>query len=232
MTDEKDKKIKHIAIIMDGNRRWAKQRGLPTLEGHRAGYENFKKIAKRCRELEVEHLTIYAFSTENWKRSEEEVSYLMKLLEYCLEKEKDFFINNNIKLNIMGQIERLPKNLRRLAREVMEITKNNTGETLNLAISYGGRQEIVDTVKKIIEAKIAPEEMNEEVFNKYVYTAGQPDPDMIIRTSGEQRLSGFLPWQGVYSEIFFSPKMWPDFSEKDLEEAIEEFQNRQRRYGK
>lgn len=230
---EKNQNIpNHIAIIMDGNRRWAKERGLLSVEGHRAGYENFKKIAKKCHDLGVKIFTVYAFSTENWKRSEEEVSYLMKIFETALSKEKDFFIKNNIKLNIIGQIERLPEILRILAIEIMETTKDNTGGILNLAISYGGRQEIVDTVKKIIEAKIAPEEMNEEIFSRYVYTAGQPDPDMIIRTSGEQRLSGFLPWQGVYSEIYFSPKMWPDFSEKDLEEAIEEFQNRQRRFGK
>lgn len=222
----------HIGIIMDGNRRWARQRGLPTIEGHRVGAENFKKIAQKCYELGVKYFTVFAFSTENWNRSEEEISYLMKLLENYLNEQKEFFIEKNIRLKIIGQIWRLPKNLQKLVLEIMDITKNNTGGNLNLAISYGGRVEIVEAVKKIVKEKISAEEINEKVISEHTYTAGQPDPDLIIRTSGEQRVSGFLTWQAVYSEIYFSPKMWPEFSEQDLENAIEDFSNRQRRFGK
>lgn len=232
MPDEQKIIPKHIGIIMDGNRRWAKQRGLPTIEGHRVGYENFKKIAQRCYDLGVRYFTVFAFSTENWNRSEDEVSYLMKLLEGCLEKEREFFVKNNIKLKIIGQVWRLPENLQKLALEVMGETKDNAGGNLNLAISYGGRAEIVEAVKKIVEEKIPAEKIDEKMISEHIYTAGQPDPDLIIRTSGEQRVSGFLTWQAVYSEIYFSPKMWPEFSEQDLENAIEDFSNRQRRFGK
>lgn len=228
---EKNNVPEHIAIIMDGNRRWAKKRGLPSIEGHRAGYEQFKKISERCRELGVKILTVYAFSTENWKRGKEEVSYLMKLLEAALKKERGSFIKQGIRLNVLGRIEKLPDSLRKLVCEVMEETKNNKEGILNLALSYGGRDEIIEAVKKIIAEKIRPEDVNEEIFSKYLHTAGQPDPALLIRTSGEQRLSGFLPWQSVYSELYFSPKLWPEFTENDLEEAIKEYQERQRRFG-
>jgi len=223
---------KHVAVIMDGNRRWAKEKNLSLLKGHEAGAETFKKIAQKCLDLGVKHLTVYAFSTENWNRSKEEVSYLMSLLESWLKKQKKFVNDNRIRFNSIGQIEKLPENLRKTVREIMDNTKNNAKGVLNLALSYGGRQEILEAVKKIVAAKISPEKINEEVFDSHLYTAGQPDPDLLIRTSGEQRLSGFLPWQSVYSELYFSQKYWPDFSEADLEEAIEEYQRRKRRFGK
>lgn len=231
MEMEKNNIPEHIAIIMDGNRRWAKKRGLPSIEGHGAGYEQFKKISEKCRKLGVKILTVYAFSAENWKRGKEEVSYLMKLLEAALKKERGNFMKQGIRLNILGQIERLPDSLGRLVCEVMEETKNNKEGILNLALSYGGRDEIIEAVKKIISEKIQPEDVNEEIFSKHLRTAGQPDPALLIRTSGEQRLSGFLPWQSVYSELYFSPKLWPEFTEDDLEDAIKEYQERKRRFG-
>ena len=214
----------HIAIIMDGNRRWAKKRGLPASFGHKKGYENFKKIAEACYEAGVKILTVYAFSTENWKRSKTEVSFLMNLFENVLKNEIKFFKDKKIKLNIIGQIERLPNKLQKLIFESINETKNNKSGTLNLAISYGGRAEILDAVKRSIKEK--------KSFEDCLYTAGQPDPDLLIRTGGEMRLSGFLPWQLVYSELYFSEKLWPDFNEKDLMSAIKEFQNRKRRFGK
>lgn len=229
---EKNNIPEHIAIIMDGNRRWAKKHNKTASEGHWQGYENFKNIAKRCYQWGVKILTVYAFSTENWKRNKIEISYLMKMFETALKREKDFFIKNNIKVNIIGQIERLPASLKKLVSKIMEETENNKKGILNLAVSYGGRQEIIEAVKQAIKERIKPEDLNEKIFSQYLYTAGQPDPDLLIRTGGEQRLSGFLPWQTVYTELYFSPKLWPDFTEEDLEEAIKECQNRQRRFGK
>jgi len=229
---EKNNIPRHIAIIMDGNRRWAKNKGLPPMEGHRQGYEQFKKISEYCNKIGVKILTVYAFSLENWKRSKTEVFYLMNLLKRGLQEQRDFFIKNKVRLNVIGQIEKLPFDLKKLVLKIMEETKDNKERILNLAISYGGREEIIEAVKKIIKEKITPQKINEKIFSQYLYTAGQPDPDIIIRTSGEQRLSGFLPWQSVYAELYFSPKLWPDFTGEDLEEAIKEFQNRQRRFGK
>jgi len=223
---------RHIAIIMDGNRRWAKKKGLPPMEGHRQGYEQFKKISDLCNKLGVKILTVYAFSLENWKRSKTEVFYLMNLLKRGLQEQKDFFIKNKVRLNVIGQIEKLPPGLKKLVLKIMKETKDNKERILNLAISYGGREEIIEAVKKIIKKKINPSKINEKIFSQHLYTAGQPDPDIIIRTSGEQRLSGFLPWQSVYTELYFSSKLWPDFTGEDLEEVIKEFQSRQRRFGK
>jgi len=222
---------RHIAIIMDGNRRWAKKRGLPAFKGHQQGYEQFKKIAEHCSKLGVKILTVYAFSLENWKRSRREVFFLMNLFKKGLQEQRDYFRKNKIKLNVMGQIERLPDALKNLVYKIMAETKNNKERILNLAISYGGREEILVAVKKILKEKTSPSKISEKIFSQYLYTAGQPDPDLVIRTSGEERLSGFLPWQSVYSELYFSPKLWPDFTENDLEEVIKEFQNRQRRFG-
>jgi len=223
----------HIAIIMDGNRRWAKERGLNSLEGHRAGAESFKKVAQKCHDFGVKILTIYAFSTENWKRSKEEIDYLMGLLEEFLQKQdnENFFVKNKARFNVIGQTERMPESLKNLIKDLMEKTAHFKERVLNMALSYGGRQEILDAVKGIIKDKLNPEKITEELFGQYLYTAGQQDPSLLIRTSGEQRLSGFLPWQTIYSELYFSPKYWPDFNEKDLEEAIKEYQKRQRRFG-
>ncbi|MBI4691834.1 MAG: isoprenyl transferase [Candidatus Terrybacteria bacterium] len=231
MIMEKNNIPQHLAIIMDGNRRWAKKRGLSSFKGHQEGYKQFKKIAERCYKLGVKILTVYAFSTENWKRSKTEISYLMKLFGNILKMEKDFFIKNGVKLNVIGQIERLPKNLQKLIHKITEKTKNNKNGILNLAVSYGGREEIIEAVRRLAKEKIKPEDIDEKNFSQYLYIAGQPDPDLLIRTGGEQRLSGFLPWQTIYTELYFSPKLWPDFTEKDLEEAIKEYQSRQRRFG-
>ncbi|MEW5907619.1 MAG: isoprenyl transferase [Patescibacteria group bacterium] len=223
---------KHIAIIMDGNRRWAEKRGLPSIVGHKKGYLNFKKIAEACDKLGIKILTVYAFSTENWQRSKTEVSYLMKLFEENIKKERKFFNKNNIRFNVIGQIEKLPEKLRKIVCEVMEKTKENKKRIINVAISYGGRAEIINVIKKILERKVPSDKIDEKIFEEYLYTAGQKNPDLIIRTGGEKRLSGFLTWQSVYSELYFSDKLWPDFNERDLKEAIQEFQKRQRRFGR
>ena len=222
----------HIAIIMDGNRRWAEKKGLPILRGHEKGAEQLKKVSKACREIGVKIFTVYAFSTENWKRTKTEVGYLMRLMKKFLINGSDVFKREGIKFNVMGQIDKLPKDIQTLVKKLMKDTKDNDTGIFNLAVNYGGRQEIVEAVKDIIKSGLKPAQVDEESFGQYLDTAGQPDPDLLIRTSGEQRLSGFLPWQAVYSELYFSPKLWPDFSEKDLEEAIKEYQNRQRRFGK
>lgn len=222
----------HIGIIMDGNRRWAKERGLPAFEGHREGEKTLRKIADACLKFGVKILTVFAFSSENWKRSEEEVSFLLGLMEKLFSNYLEDFKKKGIRINVIGQIEKFPEKLQKIIRETMDGTKDCANGIFNIALSYGGRQEIIEAVKKIVAEKIAPENINEEMFENYLYTAGQPDPDFIIRTSGEQRLSGFLTWQGVYSELYFTPKYWPEFSEKDLEFAIEEYQSRKRRFGK
>jgi undecaprenyl diphosphate synthase len=222
----------HIAIIMDGNRRWARKHGLPLLEGHKKGAEQFKKIAEACQKLGVKILTVYAFSNENKGRSKKEVDYLMNLLNEFLNKERGFFNKNNIRVNIMGERNIIPKHLKNTVEKINEETKNNKSGILNLALGYGGRQEILQAAKKAIKAKLDPTKLTEKIFESFLYTAGQPNPDLLIRTSGEQRLSGFLPWQCVYSELLFSKKLWPDFTEADLKKAIQEYQGRQRRFGK
>lgn len=223
--------IKHLAFIMDGNRRWARSRGLPTFEGHRRGYLRMKKVGDWCLERGIKIMTVYAFSTENWKRSKKEVNYLMKLLEDALSKELPEFMEKNIQLRIIGKKNDLPKGLQEAIKNAEKQTKNNTKGILNIAINYGGRQEIVEATKKIVKAKLPPSKINEKLFSEHVWTAGQPDPDLVIRTSGEQRISGFLAWQAVYSELYFCKKHWPAFSEKDLDEAINEFNRRNRRFG-
>lgn len=223
--------VRHLAIIMDGNRRWAKRRGLPTLSGHRRGYDVVMKMGDWCLDRGIEILTVYAFSTENWNRSKKEVGYLMKLLSMALSKEVDGLHRKNIRISVIGRIHELPKRLQQHITSAMELTKNNTRGTLQLAINYGGRAEIVDAMKKIYRTAKTSAAITEKSVSEAMYTALQPDPDMIIRTSGEQRLSGFLAWQGVYSELLFVKKNWPDFSEKDLDEALLEFKNRQRRFG-
>lgn len=223
----------HLGIIVDGNRRWARERGLPTLEGHRRGFKKVKEVGKWCKERGVKILTIYAFSTENWNRSKEEVNYLMRLLKQALnKKEVKRFNKEKIKVKVIGQKERLPKSFQKAIQEAEELTKNNKEGILNIALSYGGRAEIVRAIKEIIKKKISPEKIDEKLVEKNLWTAGQPYPDLIIRTAGEQRLSGFLTWQSVYSELYFSKKYWPDFTEKDLDEVFKEYSRRQRRFGK
>lgn len=225
----------HIAIIMDGNRRWAREKGLDYRLGHKEGAENLKRIAKYANEIGIKYLTVYAFSTENWKRTKEEVGALMILLQKYLEEflsSNDF---NNIKINVLGDTSKLGEGLQKSITKILHETENNTGLVLNIAFNYGGRDEIVKAVKNIVnqvkENKIDVEDINEKMISDNLYTAGQPDPDLVIRTSGELRLSNFLPWQVVYSELLFVDKNWPDFTEQDLDEAIIEYQKRTRKFG-
>ncbi len=225
-------KIKHLAIIMDGNRRWAKDHGLPSIEGHRRGYNKLKEVGEWALNRGVKYFTVYAFSTENWNRSKKEVDYLMKLLQEALTKELSYFMKKNIRLKVIGSRERLSEDLKKAIDAAEKETLNNSRGTLSLAINYGGRLELIEAVKKIVKKGIKPEEVTEEMISENIYTEGIPNPDLVIRTSGEHRLSGFLTWQTVYSELYFIKKHWPAFTEKDLEVAFEEFESRQRRYGK
>lgn len=226
---------KHIAIIMDGNGRWAKERNLPRTMGHKAGVETIRRIIKECDKIGVKYLTLYAFSTENWKRPKDEVSALMKLLVEYLKKEFSELNKNNVIINNIGDISKLPEVCQKELMSAYERTKNNTGITMNLALNYGGRDEILTAIKKMTQdiekGNISIDKINEDVFSKYLYTKGMPDPDLIIRPSGEQRLSNFLLWQCAYSEFWYSDINWPDFSENDLHKAIYDFQNRDRRFG-
>ena len=224
--------VRHLGIIMDGNRRWAKRRGLSSLEGHRRGYETFKKVGEWCLDRGIEILTVYAFSTENWNRSKREVNYLMRLLSLALSKEIGDLHRKNIRITVIGRVKELPQHLQQHIAQAMELTKHNTRGTLQLAINYGGRAEIVDAVKKIMTSARHTSKITERSISEALYTAHQPDPDLIIRTSGEQRTSGFLAWQGVYSELMFLDKYWPDFNEQDLDTALNEYSRRQRRFGK
>jgi undecaprenyl diphosphate synthase len=228
----------HIVLFPDGNRRWAKANGLPTLEGHKKGYENLLDFSEWCKNRGVKVLTAFGFSTENWNRSEEEVSYLMKLLENGLLNNIERYIKDKewqkmgAKVRIIGQRERLPESLQKAIEKVEEMTKGNTSLYLNLAISYGGRWDILNAVKKIIEEKIPADKIDEKLFESYLSTSGLPAPDLVIRAGGEKRMSNFVLWQAAYSELYFSPKLWPEFTEKDLDEALEEFDKRARRFGK
>ncbi len=226
---------KHIAIIMDGNRRWAKERGLETRLGHKEGAETLKKIAKYANKIGIKYLTVYAFSTENWKRTKEEVGALMGLLKMYITD----FLNDkeleNIKINVLGDISKLEPGLQNGIKKAVDRTKDYTGLTLNVAFNYGGRDEITKAVQKISRKvqnnEIEIEDINEQVVADNLYTAGQLEPDLLIRTGGEKRISNFLLWQLAYTEFLFIDKYWPDFSEKDLDEAIEIFENRNRKFG-
>lgn len=220
----------HIAIIMDGNRRWARNKGLPTNLGHSQGAKTLEKVAIACQELGVKYLTVFAFSTENWKRDEAEVNHLMKLLAENISSFDKRFKNDDVKIKLVGDINGLPKNLQEGIRKIEERTKLKTGLTVNVAINYGGRAEIVNAIKKLKEDNVTG--ITEDILNKYMYTYDSPDPDLIIRTAGEQRLSGFLLWQSAYSEFYFTNTLWPDFDEKELNKAIDEFNNRKRNFGK
>ena len=226
---------KHIAIIMDGNRRWAKKRGLDAKKGHKQGADTLENIVKFANKLGISYLTVYAFSTENWKRTEEEVGALMLLLQNYLEDFLQRVDTENVKIRVLGDITKLPKGLQKSIQKCVAKTKENTGLVLNIAFNYGGRDEIVKAVqqiaKKVQEGKLKPEEIQENTVEKELYTAGQPDPDLLIRTSGEMRTSNFLPWQLVYSEFLFMDKYWPDFTGEDLLEAIAIYQKRNRKFG-
>jgi undecaprenyl diphosphate synthase len=226
----------HVAVIMDGNGRWAKKRLLNRIQGHEKGSETVRTIVRACREIGIPYLTLYAFSTENWQRPQSEVVALMTLLKKFLESEKKEMLDNNIRLYAIGQIERLPENVRRTLHNVMALTKNNNGMTLNLALSYGGRAEIIKMVKEIAikakEGRIGPDSITPEIISEHLYTRQMPDPDLLIRTSGEMRISNFLLWQIAYSEIYITDTLWPDFGKDEFVRILKDYQQRERRFGK
>lgn len=226
----------HVAIIMDGNGRWAKKRGLPRVMGHRAGMESVRVVVRKARELGIKVLTLYAFSKENWRRPKDEVGALMGLLETYLRKEVDDLDRQGIALRTIGETEMLPKNIQALLKESIQRTAKNQGMILNLALSYGGRAEITRAARLIAEAclrgDLSPDEITEEMFAQYLYTAGLPDPDLLIRTSGEQRISNFLLYQCAYTEFYITPVLWPDFREEEFMAALRDYARRERRFGK
>ncbi len=225
----------HIAIIMDGNGRWAKKRGLPRTAGHAAGAETFRRIANYCREIGVKYLTVYAFSTENWKRSEEEVSAIMKLLGNYLKEALRDMEKNRIRIKVFGDLSRLSPDLQKLCRDAEEKSAVFTDVQANFCLNYGGRDELVKATQAfaqdVLAGKYTPEDLTEELLSGYLYSKDVPDPELIIRPSGEMRTSNFLLWQSAYSEFVFMDVLWPDFSSKDLDRAIEEYHNRNRRFG-
>ena len=225
----------HIAIIMDGNRRWAKEKDLETKQGHKEGAENLKRIAKYANEIGIKYLTVYAFSTENWKRTEEEVGALMFLLKWYLNDLLNSSDLDNVKINVLGDITRLDPGIQKLILKLEDKTKDHTGLKLNIAFNYGGRDEITRAVKSIATSvknnEISVEDINEDLISNNIYTAGMPDPDLLIRPGGEKRISNFLPWQLSYTEFIFTDKYWPDFNRDDLDEAILEYERRNRKFG-
>ena len=225
----------HIAIIMDGNRRWAKEKDLETKQGHKEGAENLKRIAKYANEIGIKYLTVYAFSTENWKRTEEEVGALMFLLKWYLNDLLNSSDLDNVKINVLGDITRLDPGIQKLILKLEDKTKDYTGLKLNIAFNYGGRDEITRAVKSIATSvknnEISVEDINEDLISNNIYTAGMPDPDLLIRPGGEKRISNFLPWQLSYTEFIFTDKYWPDFNRDDLDEAILEYERRNRKFG-
>lgn len=232
----KDYLPKHLAIIMDGNGRWAKQKGMLRAIGHENGTKAVRTTVESCAKLGIENLTLYAFSTENWNRPKLEVDTLMKLLVSSLKKEINTLLDNNIKLNAIGNLSLLPKKVYKELHEVIDLTSKNTHMILTLALSYGSREELVTVVKEISNKVknniISEESIDQSVINKHLYTHNLPDVDLLIRTSGEQRISNFLLWQIAYAELYFTPVLWPDFTEQHLSEAIIEYQKRERRFGK
>ena len=235
MDYNKENLPKHIAIIMDGNRRWARAKGLPVALGHKEGAKTLEKIVRHCNKIGIDYLTVYAFSTENWKRAEDEVNSLMLLLQNYIEEYSKRADSENIKVQFLGDTTAFKPKMQKGIQNCIERTKNNTGVTFNIALNYGGRAEIVKAVKeisnKVANGELKCEDITEELISNYLYTSGMPDPDLLVRTSGEIRLSNFLPWQLVYSEFLFVEKNWPDFSETDLEDAITEYQKRTRKFG-
>ncbi|HEB65019.1 MAG TPA: isoprenyl transferase [Chloroflexi bacterium] len=222
----------HVAIIMDGNGRWAQSRGLPRLAGHRAGTENLRVIIEACVEFGVKYLTIYAFSTENWARPPAEVRGLMRILEDMLDRQLDELDAKGVQIRHIGRLERIRPALQEKIVQSVERTKNNTRLVLNVAFNYGGRDEIVHAIQRIIRDGVKPEDVTPELVSRYLYTAGIPDPDLIIRTSGELRVSNFLIWQGAYAEWYITPTYWPDFNKEEFRKALEEYKRRDRRFGR
>jgi len=230
--DQPESVPKHIAIIMDGNGRWARSRGLPRLAGHRAGTENLRRMIEACVEFGVSYLTIYAFSTENWGRPDEEVSGLMGIFEEVFDRELKELHRQGAQLRHIGQLDEIKKSLREKVLKGIELTKNNDKLVLNVAFNYGGRDEIVYAIKQMIQNGVKAEEIDEDKVSQYLFTADIPDPDLVIRTSGEQRISNFLIWQAAYAEWVFPDTYWPDFGREELLAAIQEYSRRERRYGR
>ncbi len=222
---------RHIAIIMDGNGRWAKKRGFPRVEGHRRGAASLREAVKTCRELGVKYLTVYAFSTENWKRPKEEVGFLMKLLSSAIAKEVDELIKNGVRLRFLGRIWMLPDDLQEKIKAAEAKTEKNSDLNLTIMLSYGGRAEITDAVKCLVKNTRDSDTIDEELIGRYLYTAGMPDPDLLIRTAGEMRISNFMLWQLAYSELWVTDVLWPDFRKEHLLEAIDEYGRRTRKFG-
>jgi undecaprenyl diphosphate synthase len=222
----------HVAIIMDGNGRWARKRGLPRLAGHRAGVENLRRILEACVEFGVKYLTIYAFSTENWERPVEEVRGLMNILEEVIDRELQELHKNGVQLRHLGHLEKLKPGVQEKVQRAVELTRNNRRLILNVAWNYGGRDEIVCAFRQIMDDGVPSEEVTEDLVSRYLFTADCPDPDLIIRTSGELRVSNFLIWQGAYSEWYVTEAFWPDFGRDELLEALHEYARRERRFGR
>jgi undecaprenyl diphosphate synthase len=222
----------HVAIIMDGNGRWAKQRGLPRLAGHRQGVNTAQKVVEIFTEYKVPYLTLYAFSTENWNRPQREINGIFKILEERLEEGIKFARENGIRIRHLGKPDGLPISLQEKVKRALELTKNNSRMTVSLAFNYGGRDEIVEAARSLILGCISPQYINEKLFSQYLYTADIPDPDLVIRTGGEMRLSNFLIWQSAYAEIYFTPVLWPNFGKKEIEKSLIAYSQRQRRFGR
>ncbi len=221
----------HLAIIMDGNGRWAKSRGMPRLAGHKAGVENLRRVLRACSEFGIKILTIYAFSTENWGRPESEVRGLMNILESVIDHELDDLDANGVQLRHLGKLEGLSPMLQRKVRAAVERTRNNDRLTLNVAFNYGGRDEIIQAIQRIVADGVLAENIDDVLFSYYLYTCGAPDPDLIVRTSGELRVSNFLIWQGAYAEYYATPAYWPDFDKEELRKALIHYNGRERRFG-
>ncbi len=221
----------HVAIIMDGNGRWAEKRGMPRLFGHRAGTDNVQRVVEAFDRYQVRYLTLYAFSTENWRRPGVEVSGLFHILAEMIDRETKVLHKKGVKLAHLGKVDELAPELRDKVRKAIELTKNNTGMTLSIAFDYGGRAEILEAVRRIIYDDVPAEDITESLFGSYLYTADVPDPDLIIRTAGEMRLSNFLIWQAAYGEFYSTPTLWPDFGEKEIEKALVAYSRRERRFG-
>jgi len=222
----------HVAMIMDGNGRWALQRGLPRLAGHKAGTENLRRVIRSTVEFGIKYLTIYAFSTENWGRPPEEVKGLMYILEDVIDHELNELHKEGVQLRHIGRLERLAPSLQEKVLDAIEVTKDNSRLILNIAFNYGGRDEIVQAIQRMMKDGMTPEKVTDDLVSQYLYTAGVPDPDLIIRTSGELRVSNFLIWQAAYSEWYITPTFWPDFDKEEYRRALEAFSQRDRRYGK
>jgi undecaprenyl diphosphate synthase len=222
---------RHVAIIMDGSGRWAEQRGLPRLEGHRSGYENIRPLVRCLDKHEIKYVTLYAFSTENWNRPEDEVNGLFQLLEEVIDEESRELHRNGVRIRHIGRLEGLREGLRKSIEQAEKLTADNIGMTLGVALNYGGRTEILDAVCQLMADRVLPQDIDEKLFGEYLYTYGFPEVDMVIRTGGEIRTSNFLIWQAAYSEYYFTPVLWPDFKEEDLEKALLTYSQRQRRFG-